>query len=89
MIIRSIIFGFALAVLPTVAHAETVILSAPADAPRHVSIFALLPSPALPVSAPVEAPELPALPTPEPAAAPLEPSPDREWAAALRAFGRR
>lgn len=89
MIIRSIIFGFALAVLPTVAHAETVILSAPADAPRHVSILALLPSPALPVSAPVEAPELPAQPTPEPAAAPLEPSPDREWASALRAFGRR
>lgn len=89
MIIRSIIFGFALAVLPAVAHAEPVTLTVPTDAPRHVSIFALLPSPALPVSAPVEAPELPEQPTAEPAAAPLEPSPDREWAAAMRAFGHR
>lgn len=83
-----LVFGIALA-FPAVAHAEPVTLTVPTDAPRHVSIFALLPSPALPMSAPVEARELPALPTPEPAAAPLEPSPDREWASALRAFGRR
>lgn len=92
MLIRHVfpfVASLALTVISTVAHAgvtEVVIL----NAPRHVSILALLPSPALPVSAPLAVePELAAQPTPAPVEAPVEPSPDQSWASAMRAFGHR